>query len=405
MKKTKALIALFLMMAVLSGCGKQSAKGNDADGKDSLTGMDTSTLETSSIVDTNESESNPDEDLITIYILTEDRKALEETQVPFRLQNDSGEAYEETVDASFVLEQLKRFDLVPRNTSILTANIKDEDDQTILYLSLSSDYKDMILELPSMETELLYIAALTNSMIENLYVDALRLSIEGGNLITEHKVYNTPLTFYDPEYIDSVWEGYQYELTEESYINENGTFSATYPHFANMEDVAMMELFNQKIDDLISNRKRLHTDGTEMLHYEVAYQDGNFVSLLFKGEVHPADGSNASRYLVTLNLDLETGSNRRLKDYVDIAHVIDCLELSTGYEVVGEAQVTKEEFADFITTGGIEDFAFLLLDYDMDLNNASFVPAGYTYLSEDEKTVIVMTVPNRMGDYVEIQIN
>ncbi len=399
------MICAYMGISMLAGCGKGKEELNAT----AQTKMSENTeIEDGEVsgVDTIETESAINyDDSVMIYTVAENESALLPDYVLFRYEDENGETIENAVDEYFLFDQLKNAGVVPASVSIVSANINEEDEErTILYLSVSGDYKGFINGLGNMEKEIVYLAALTNTYIENLAVDAVRLSVEGGNLVTENKVYNEPLTFYDPMAVDSVWEGYCYALEENSVMNEASTFAALYPQFTEMEDVAMMDRFNQQIKSFIDQKMNAHGEGTEIVHYEIAYQDGDFVSVIFRGECNSIDVANYRRYLATFNFDLKTGSNRRLKDYVDIGHVIDCLELSMGYELCGEAKITLEEFQEYVAMGGCEDFAFLLPDYDFDGNSPSFVPVGFTYLAEDEKPVIVMSIPAEMGSYVEIKL-
>lgn len=412
-KKWLSLLLTFSMSVMLSACGNdrnalnETVKTNSGettvhDGSEYESGSKTEADNSSEFFAMNS------KDYVTVFYPAADeaglfQEDLTEDKIVDEL-NPADEFTKDEVTVEILIQLLSHKGVIPDSVSVLSENIKTDEDVTVLYLSLSSEYKPFILSLKDKNRELLYLASLTNTMIMNLPIDAVRLSVEGGNLITENRVYDEPLTYYDPEYVDTVWQGYQYELVDHSVMNDAGTFAALYPEFTQMEDVALMEYLNQEIVRFIDQTMSAHESGTEILLYEITYQDSDYVSILFRGERNSTDADHYKRYAATFNFDLSKATNRRLKDNVDIGHVIDCLELSMNYELVGESKITTEEFQSYLSGGGSEDFMFLLLDYDFDLTNDSFIPTGFTYTDEDEKTVLVMNVPSQMGYYVEIKL-
>ena len=137
--------------------------------------------------------------------------------------------------------------------------------------------------------------------------------------------------------------------------------------------------------------------------YETVSKGAGVVSFVFKGYVNYEGNPYPINDVKTLNLNLITGENVRLKDYADVATVVSALETGWGYEVASEG-ILKDDFSAFLNNGYVTDYAMTLLDYDMDLKNMTFVPAGFSCI-KDNHLVLFVETEHAMGDYVEITFN
>ena len=66
-----------------------------------------------------------------------------------------------------------------------------------------------------------------------------------------------------------------------------------------------------------------------------------------------------------------------LSGAIDIATVIDRLELGTDYELVGESRISLEAFQEYQNSGMNDDFMMLLLDYDFVLGNSTDIQSSF----------------------------
>ena len=310
----------------------------------------------------------------------------------------------ETVTPEGLIEVLSKYGMISNEVTVASINEKEENDEKTIYVSFSSQMRDFFSGNSEYNVEIIRIASITNTFLDAYKADYFRFSVEGGNLETKNKLYNEPLQYFVFDSEDSVWEGYGYHLSEETVLSEDGMFAAIYPKIEGMEDEELQQTFNQMITNYISNRQAMTRSGTEMINYDIKYEDGNYISIVLRGEANSIDGTIQSRYAVSFNFDLTAKTNRRLKDYVDIGTVIGDFEVGANYELVGESKITTQQCKDYFVQGGNEDFMFLLPDYDFDIENPTFVPTGFTYKDKDEAVVLIMQVPNSMGDYIEIKL-
>ena len=103
----------------------------------------------------------------------------------------------------------------------------------------------------------------------------------------------------------------------------------------------------------------------------------------------------------TLNIDLNTEKNVRLKDFADLSAVVSSLEMAEGYTIVNEG-VELSDFSAFLNNGSVTDYAITLLDFDLDLANPDLRPAGFSAIRENH-LVLFIEAEHAMGDYVELE--
>lgn len=186
----------------------------------------------------------------------------------------------------------------------------------------------------------------------------------------------------------------------ETVAYEEGMIKLTYPQLAGMQNTEIQTKLNEGITQAIFQGSTAEGLTAYEYQYEVASMGAGVVSFVFRGYVNYEDSAYPTNDVKTLNLNLITGENVRLKDYADIATVVSSLETGWGYEVVSEG-VEKDDFSAFMNNGYVTDYAMTLLDYDMDVKNLSFVPTGFSCI-RDNHPVLFIEVEHAMGDYVEI---
>lgn len=383
--KRLSLFMATTLMYFATGCGSEAATETQESAVIETTQQEQTTEETGSVTQG-----------MTYYYYVPNETGDGLTEM--KEQIDSAE-----VEVDQILALLAKGNVLPEGITCSSFNQKEEEGKLTVYASFSSELRDYMLTLKDSQKESVTVAAMTNSFLDNYKADYFRFSVEGANLETENHLYNKPLGYYGQDTEFSEWEGYCYELTDAQMVSDDAMFSATYPQFANVEDAELMERFNQAVISYVEAQKAAAGQGTVMIRYEVTYQDGDFVSVILRGEKNPSDGGQASRFAATFNFDFVKKDLRRLTGSIDIATVIDRLELGTDYELVGESRISLEAFQEYQNSGMNDDFMMLLLDYDFVLGNNALNPSGYSYVDEDEKIVLVMFVPSELGDYVEIK--
>lgn len=181
---------------------------------------------------------------------------------------------------------------------------------------------------------------------------------------------------------------------------EEGAVKVTYPQISGMENAEIQSKLNEGIKQAVLQGSTEAGLSAYEYSYETASMGAGVVSFVFKGYVNYEGSAYPVNEVKTLNLNLLTGENLRLKDYADVATVVSSLEMDMGYEVVSEG-ISKEDFSAFMNNGYVTDYAMTMLDYDMDFKNMSLVPTGYSCIRGNHLVLFVET-EHAMGDYVEI---
>lgn len=189
-----------------------------------------------------------------------------------------------------------------------------------------------------------------------------------------------------------------YQITENRY--EEGAAKLSYPQITGMEDEALQTEINQAIEKEVKADFAMEGLTAYEMQYETATRGTGIFSVVFRGSRRQENQSYAVRFAKTLNIDMTTGKNLRLKDYADVAEIVSCLEQDYGYGIVSE-NVERADFSAFMNNGYMTDYAITLLDYDVDLETSQMEPAGYSCI-RDNKVVLFIETEHSMGDYAEI---
>lgn len=191
-----------------------------------------------------------------------------------------------------------------------------------------------------------------------------------------------------------------YEVTDEYY--ENGVVKIHYPQVTGMENTEVQNKINECIKEKI-----LGLDGDDIneysvyeLNYEIATKGTGVLSVVFNGYMNVKMAAHPSNIVKTLNIDMKTGNNLRLKDYADFEYIVSCLESDYDYTLVSDT-MTLEDFSMFLNNGYITDYAIMLLDYDIDFEHADMYPTGYSCI-KDNKVHLFVSAEHAVGDYIEV---
>ena len=189
----------------------------------------------------------------------------------------------------------------------------------------------------------------------------------------------------------------------ESASFEEGIVKVEYPQFTDMENADLQSQMNEKIRQAVMQGSDEEGLSAYELSYEIATAGQGIVSVVFRGYVNYEGAAHPSNIAKTLNLDLTTGDNLRLKDYADIAGIVSGLENASGYAIISEG-VDQADFSAFLNNGYVTDYAITMLDYDVDFSNLSLIPTGYSCI-RDNHVVLFIEAEHAMGDFVEIEFD
>ena len=187
----------------------------------------------------------------------------------------------------------------------------------------------------------------------------------------------------------------------ETAVYEDGVVRVEYPQLTGMADGEKQQRINENIRIAIVGNRSVENISSYTVRYETATKGDGIVSFIFRGT--ETYGNNASPYNIvkTLNIDLNTGNNVRLKDFADMALVVSCLELADGYTILNEG-VDMADFSAFLNNGSVTDYAMTLLDYDIDFGNQELVPVGFSAIRNNH-LILFIKAEHAMGDYVELE--
>lgn len=189
----------------------------------------------------------------------------------------------------------------------------------------------------------------------------------------------------------------------ETAVYEDGVVRVEYPQLAGMTDAARQQEINERIRSAVTENIMADNLSAFELKYETAAKGSGIVSFVFRGVENYINSAHPNNVIRTLNIDLNTGKNVRLKDFADIAWVVSSLENADGYTIINEG-VDAADFSAYLNNGAVTDYAITLLDYDIDFDNPEMVPAGFSAI-RDNHLILFMEAEHAMGDYVELEFD
>lgn len=196
-------------------------------------------------------------------------------------------------------------------------------------------------------------------------------------------------------------ESVEYSIEEAAY--ENDKVHIKYPVITGMADTGLQN----SINDNIKRIAFLDTDKEDISYYSLEFltatRGAGMVSFILSGNMNTQDSAHPVSIVKTLNIDMKTGKNIRLKDYADMGRIVSDLENANGYCVINEG-VSVEDFTFFMNNGYVTDYAITMLDYDFDFGNPELKPVGFSCI-RDNHLVMFIEAEHAMGDYVEIEFN
>lgn len=204
-------------------------------------------------------------------------------------------------------------------------------------------------------------------------------------------------------YADRIADGSAVACQVETAVYEEGVVRVEYPQLTGMADAGLQQEINDRIRSAVTGGIATENLSSYEMRYETATLGSGMVSFIFRGIESCKNSAYPDNVVKTLNIDLNTGRNLRLKEFSDMALVVSSLELTDGYSICNEG-VDQADFSAYLNNGAVTDYAITLLDYDFDFQNPDLVPAGYSAI-RDNHLILFMKAEHAMGDYVELEFH
>ncbi len=216
---------------------------------------------------------------------------------------------------------------------------------------------------------------------------------------TQTQTEEETVAFADEQTVQYDIESVTYEDT----LNGSCKVKVVFPQLIDMENTELQNTINENVKQMVM--QEISEEGLTAygLGYQVATQGTGILSVIFRGYCNYEGAAHPTNLIRTMNLDLTTGRNLRLKDYADMAQIVSGLETASGYEIISEG-VDMADFSAFLNNGYVTDYAMTLLDYDVDWNNQELIPAGYSAIRNNH-VVLFVEAEHAMGDYVELEFD
>lgn len=216
---------------------------------------------------------------------------------------------------------------------------------------------------------------------------------------TQTQTEEETVAFADEQTVQYDIESVTYEDT----LNGSCKVKVVFPQLIDMENTELQNTINENVKQMVM--QEISEEGLTAygLGYQVATQGTGILSVIFRGYCNYEGAAHPTILIRTMNLDLTTGRNLRLKDYADMAQIVSGLETASGYEIISEG-VDMADFSAFLNNGYVTDYAMTLLDYDVDWNNQELIPAGYSAIRNNH-VVLFVEAEHAMGDYVELEFD
>ena len=178
---------------------------------------------------------------------------------------------------------------------------------------------------------------------------------------TETQTEEETVAFADEQTVQYDIESVTYEDT----LNGSCKVKVVFPQLIDMENTELQNTINENVKQMVM--QKISEEGLTAygLGYQVATQGTGILSVIFRGYCNYEGAAHPTNLIRTMNLDLTTGRNLRLKDYADMAQIVSGLETASGYEIISEG-VDMADFSAFLNNGYVTDYAMTLLDYDVD---------------------------------------
>ena len=178
---------------------------------------------------------------------------------------------------------------------------------------------------------------------------------------TQTQTEEETVAFADEQTVQYDIESVTYEDT----LNGSCKVKVVFPQLIDMENTELQNTINENVKQMVM--QEISEEGLTAygLGYQVATQGTGILSVIFRGYCNYEGAAHPTNLIRTMNLDLTTGRNLRLKDYADMAQIVSGLETASGYEIISEG-VDMADFSAFLNNGYVTDYAMTLLDYDVE---------------------------------------
>jgi len=157
----------------------------------------------------------------------------------------------------------------------------------------------------------------------------------------------------------------------------------------------VLEAYARKEVEFLSERSEY------TLTYEVTAATEELLSVVYRIDYYEPGAARPFKSMQTFNIDLTTGKEWRLKDFISLERVVECLE--TGEFELLNTQISKKDFQEYLSINPerltVDEFEA----YDLDSANIRDYIPGYSYRLDDH-VVVCMEVAGALGDYVEVLI-
>lgn len=172
-------------------------------------------------------------------------------------------------------------------------------------------------------------------------------------------------------------------------INNENNNKLKYPVFNNIANTknvnALVEQFIRKISN---SHNYLDMD------YKIMYQDKNFISIYFNGNINSPSLAYPSKFMATLNINIDSATQLKLNNLVNFD--------SNFIKKFKEALISTCNSNGFeaSTVFDLENLNDLLNRAD---NNGTYLSDVQSYYNANQLNII-LSVPHALGDYIEISL-
>ena len=169
----------------------------------------------------------------------------------------------------------------------------------------------------------------------------------------------------------------------------------SYPTFS---DIKNSEKINKLVENYIKKLEKSYNSDTDdsvlEATYKVMTQNDKYISLKFSGNIKGENLAYSSKFISTLNIDIEKGSIINLGEIAEInasfVSTFDTL-LDTKFQELGLQRPNNLK---------TENLEALLRQSD---NQGEYISDTQSYITGNA-VVIILSVPHAIGDYIEITI-
>ena len=295
------------------------------------------------------------------------------------------------VTPELLLSSLTQYNIVTKDTKVRSARTEKIGDETVVFLDLSKEFGNYVSTIGT-SGEYVIIGALTNTFLDAYEGDKLRLTVEGNFLESGHALYDWDLTRYPLT-----------SYTVETRTYEKNKIHLEYPQLVNVKDSFTETEWNEILERYArKDLDYLDAEAEYTLTYEVATATEELLSIVYRIGGYETGAAHPYSYIETFNIDLNSGKEVRLADFIDTGRVVECLTSGNGYEIV-DGGPDKESLQEYINTCPDMLTREYFDNFDLNFAAPDAYPVGYSY-KKDDAVIICLEVNHALGDFVEIKM-